>query len=200
MKFLAPVLCALGAGLFGSAHAQNETSSTQPLDAASAAASAPSRPLSVAPNTAPQTSRPQREPIAGPEGHWRWMVSPYALHYTHNPEHRPIWAVGFEKQRPSTYLQGLVFFSNSFGQESAYLYMGQRLRHFSPWEPLYVQWTAGLLYGYKHQYADKVPFNYKGFSPGIILQLGWQINREYAVAANLMGTSALGLMITKDLR
>jgi hypothetical protein len=61
-------------------------------------------------------------------------------------------------------------FSNSFGQPSAYAFAGQRYLDPFGFENWYLQWTAGLLYGYVGEYEDKVPLNYKGFSPGIRTQ------------------------------
>ena len=55
------------------------------------------------------------------------------------------------------------------------------------------KWTAGLLYGYVEPYEDKVPFNYNGFSPGIVLALAYEFRPGWAVQLDALGNS--GLMI-----
>ena len=59
------------------------------------------------------------ESWAGP-GYWRLFAVPYtAFHWRPSDEHKPVWAVGFERQRPDGWLAGASHFSNSFGQPSA---------------------------------------------------------------------------------
>ncbi len=151
--------------------------------------------------TAPTDSRtaPADAPTADAAGHWRLLVSPYSYHYSRSEEHRPVWMVGGEFQRSDAYVLGAVYFSNSFGQDSGYAYVGQRLRHFSAYDPLFAQWTAGIMYGYKGEYADKVPFNHGGFSPGAVLTLGWQFTPRYAAQVNVLGNSALMFQVAVDL-
>lgn len=132
-------------------------------------------------------------------GHWRALFSPYSFHYSRDPEHRSVWMVGGEYQRADSYVLGAVYFSNSFGQDSTYVYGGQRLLNFSAWNQLFAQWTAGLMYGYKRQYADKVPFNHGGFSPGAVLTLGWQFSPRYAAQLNVLGNSAVMFQLAADL-
>jgi hypothetical protein len=138
------------------------------------------------------------KPAVTPD-HWRLLFSPYALHYTHSTEHRPVWGIGLERQRADSYVYGLAFISNSFGQETGYFFGGQRLRNFSHYDKLYAQWTAGLLYGYKRQYADKVPFNHNGYSPGVVLTAGWQFTPKYGMSLNVLGNSALMLQMSAEL-
>lgn len=134
------------------------------------------------------------------QSHWRVMASPYTIHYSHDPNHRPVWMLGLERQRPDDLLWGVCYFSNSFGQPSAYVYGGQRLYDFSAYPQLFAQWTAGLMYGYKGEFQDKVPFNHRGFSPGLVLALGWQFTPRYSVQANILGNSALMFQLTVDLQ
>ncbi len=131
---------------------------------------------------------------------WRLMVSPYSLHYSRSPEHRNVYMIGLERQRADGYLLGASWFRNSFGQPSAYVYGGRRFEHFSRYEPLFAQLTAGLLYGYKEPYEDKVPFNYNGFSPGLVVSLGWQFTPAYSAQLNFLGNSALMLQFSVDFR
>lgn len=126
------------------------------------------------------------------------MASPYTIHYSRDPNHRPVWMLGVERQRDDDLLWGLCYFSNSFGQPSGYVYGGQRLYDFSPWPQLFAQWTAGLMYGYKGEYQDKVPFNHRGYSPGVVLAFGWQFSPRYSLQANVLGNSALMLQVSVE--
>ena len=141
----------------------------------------------------------QSVPEQRPADHWRLLFSPYSFHYSRDPDHRPVWMIGAERQRADTYVLGAVYFSNSFGQDSVYLYGGQRLKNFSAYDQLFAQWTAGLMYGYKGKFADKVPFNHGGFSPGAVLTIGWQFSPRYAAQVNVLGNSALMFQVAADL-
>jgi hypothetical protein len=122
------------------------------------------------------------------------FVSPVTTHYTYNPAHKPVWLIGFEQQLPDKSLRGSAFFSNSFGQESLYVFLwGGRYDDVLGVEGLHAKWTAGALYGYKAPYENKVPLNYKGFSPAIIPSIGYQINSAWSVDALFLGKAALML-------
>jgi len=103
------------------------------------------------------------------------------------------------RERPDGIVWGGAIFSNSFGQPSAYAFGGQRLYRWSPWDPLYAEWTAGLLYGYRGEYKHKVPFNYNGFSPGITVGVGWRYSPAVAGQVNLLGTAGLMFLFTYEL-
>lgn len=120
------------------------------------------------------------------------MGSPYTVHYSYDEHHKYVWALGLERQLADSRLFGASYFTNSFGQPSGYVYGGQRLMGgFTDYPKLYAQWTAGLLYGYRGEYKDKVPFNHNGFSPGLVLSVGWQFTPAYSAQVNVLGTSAL---------
>jgi hypothetical protein len=132
--------------------------------------------------------------------YWRLIASPYTIHYGHDPEHEPVYMIGLERQRRDGWVWGATYFSNSFGQPSGYVYVGEKVLNFTPVDKLFLQWTAGILYGYKDPYEDKVPFNYKGFSPGVTIGLGWQFNRQWSVQAIALGTAGLMFQLAYDLR
>jgi len=133
-------------------------------------------------------------------GHWRVASSPATVHFRHSPEHRPVWALALERQRLDGWLLGASRFSNSFGQPSAYLYVGRRWPGLWGQDPLYGQVSAGMMYGYRGQFEDKVPLNNNGFSPGALVTLGWQFNRKASVAAHMLGDAGLMLQFSWDLR
>lgn len=142
------------------------------------------------------------EPPASAESadFWRLNYSPYTFHFSRTPDHRYVWLLGAERQYANSTLLGAAFFRNSFGQPSAYAYGGKHLTNFSRFEPLFAQWTVGVVYGYKGEFANKVPLNYKGFSPVGVLSLGWQFNRTWSAQVNLLGTAAVMYQVSADLR
>jgi hypothetical protein len=175
MKFLVPALALAAACTAPSVCAQTTT------------------PPAATATTTPAVAAPSTDGVL-----WRVMASPYTIHYSHDEKHRAVWMVGVERERSDGMLLGAVYFSNSFGQPSGFVYGGQRLYDFSPYPQLFAQWTAGVLYGYRGEFKDKVPFNYGGFSPGVVLALGWQFTPRYSVQANVLGNSALMVQFAFD--
>ena len=151
------------------------------------------------------SSPAQASPVASAaasaaEDFWRLNISPYTFHFSRTTDHKYVYLLGAERQYADSTLLGAAFFSNSFGQPSAYVYGGKHLTNFTRFEPLFAQWTVGVAYGYKGQYENKVPLNYKGFSPVGVVSLGWQFNRTYSAQMNLLGTSAVMFQVSANLR
>jgi len=132
--------------------------------------------------------------------HWRLLISPFTHHFRYSAEHRPVWALGVERQRDDGWLAGATYFRNSFGQPSGYVYMGHRYDRLMGVDPLFAQWSAGLLYGYKGKYQTKVPLNVNGYSPGVLLSAGWKFNEQQSVALHLLGDAAVMLQLSYDFR
>ena len=132
-------------------------------------------------------------------GHWRLAISPFSLHFSNNPEHRYVWAVGIERQRSDDWLAGASFFRNSFGQPSAYAYLGKRFPALLDTPQLFGQVSAGMLYGYKGAYKDKVPLNVNGFSPGLLVSAGWQFTPRVSATAHMLGTAGLMVQLAYEL-
>jgi hypothetical protein len=121
-----------------------------------------------------------------------WQFSPYTLHYSYDTEHRPVRMVGLEREHADGKLDGLVLFSNSFGQPSAYIYpWGGVYKNMWGVAPLSFRWTAGLLYGYKPPYENKVPLNHNGLSPGAIIAFGYKFQSGWEAQLDMLGTAAL---------
>lgn len=132
--------------------------------------------------------------------YWRIVASPYTHHWRYSPEHEPVYALGVERQYPDRWLLGGAFFTNSFGQPSAYAYIGQRWDNLLNQPPLFFQWSFGILYGYTGKYASKVPMNVDGFSPGALVGLGWQFDRNMSLAFHLLGDAGVMFQFAYDLR
>ncbi len=137
--------------------------------------------------------------LLGP-GFWRVAASPVALHFRYNPKHRNVWALGLERQRPDDWMAGASFFSNSFGQPSSYVYVGKRYPALWGDPKWFGQLSGGLMYGYRGEFQNKVPLNYKGFSPGALVTLGWQFHKDGAAAVHMLGDAGMMLQLSWDLR
>lgn len=139
-------------------------------------------------------------PAIGDPGHWRLLLSPYALHFRYSPEHKQVWALGVERQRDDGWLGGASYFRNSFGQPSGYAYIGKRYDHLLGDTLLFAQWSAGVLYGYVGKYKTKVPLNYRGFAPGALASMGWQINAQSSATLHVLGDAGLMLQLAYAFR
>jgi hypothetical protein len=135
-------------------------------------------------------------------GHWRLAVTPGMVHWNRSPPepYKHVWGVAVERQRGDGWLYGGSYFSNSFGQDSGYAYLGRQYPDLLDKPQLFWQWSAGLLYGYKGAYADRVPVNYKAFSPGLVVSLGWQFDPQFAALINVVGDAGLMLQLSYDWR
>lgn len=125
---------------------------------------------------------------------WELTASPYTYHFHPSDEHEYVYAIGLLKRLEDRWIAGGSYFSNSFGQPSGYVYVGQRYENFTGFEKWYLQWNVGILYGYVGEYKDKVPFNYKGFSPGFVPSVGYKFTERVYGELDLLGNS--GLMFT----
>lgn len=134
-----------------------------------------------------------------PEGQARYEVfaSPYTHHWSHDPEHRPVFALALNRHLRDDRFCGLSLFRNSFGQPSAYLYAGQRWNDIIPgWPQVYAQVSAGVIYGYVGQYKNKVPGNVAGFSPAIVPAIGYRFNQRLGAEMQILGTAAVMFGLT----
>lgn len=131
---------------------------------------------------------------------YRLILSPFTHHFNYSEEHKDVWLVGVFREREDGAVAGAAFFKNSFGQSSAYIYpFGKIYRGFFDQPRLYAKVTAGLLYGYRGQYKDKVPFNSNGFSPGIVPAIGWEHASGHQAQINFLGNSAVMFQVSVPL-
>jgi len=129
------------------------------------------------------------------------QISPYSYHFSPSDDHENVYMVGLEREHANGKLDGVVFFSNSFGQPSVFIYpWGGVYHNIFGVKPLSFKWTAGLLYGYVEPYEDKVPFNYNGFSPGIVLALAYEFLPGWSVQLDALGNSGLMLQLNMALK
>ena len=122
----------------------------------------------------------------------QWQFSPYTRHFFPSEEHRNVVMFGLEREDSTGKLDGGTVFSNSFGQPSLYWYpWGQAYHDFWGVKSLSFKWTAGFLYGYKEPYANKVPLNFDGFSPGAIIAFAYEFKPGWSVQLDWLGTAGL---------
>jgi hypothetical protein len=126
-----------------------------------------------------------------PTKKWDLTLSPYTLHWSDNPDHKPVVLVALDRHLKGNRFCGLALFSNSFGQESAYIYAGQQWNDLFGNPKLFTKLSAGFLYGYRDQYKDKIPYNKYGLAPVIIPSLGYAFTPQDAAQVYLLGTAGL---------
>ncbi len=132
------------------------------------------------------------EPGAWKVDHWYIYTSLYTRHFDPQPEHvNKQKMLGIEAQMTNNWVFGFSTFDNSFGQRSEYLYAGYRwaLFHSPYW---YFKLTGGLLYGYKDEYKDKIPYNDLGIAPAAIPTLGFHY-KSFVMELNLAGNAAINV-------
>ncbi len=150
---------------------------------------------------AQQNTAPEIGIDAGKRNVLRLQFSPYTYHYNYNPAHVNVLMVGVEREYPDAKLDGVILFSNSFGQPSSYLYpWGGVYREFGGIQHLSFKWTAGLMYGYKEPYKRKVPLNYNGFSPVLIPALAYEFKPGWSAQLNILGIAAIMFQLNIPLR
>ena len=131
------------------------------------------------------------EGAAEPKHRGEISFSPYTLHWSRSPEHKHVVLVAIDQPMPGDRLCGLSLFSNSFGQPSVYVYVGQQFNRVLGVPELFIKLTAGILYGYVQPYEDKVPLNHNGFSPAIIPAIGYQLSPQDSVQMKVLGNAGL---------
>jgi hypothetical protein len=121
-----------------------------------------------------------------------WQFSPYSYHFSQDPDHEPVVMVGIERAYPNAKVDGFALFTNSFGQPTIYVYpWGGTYKSIAGIEHLTFKWTAGLMFGYREPYEDKVPLNYKGLSPVVIPALVYEFKPGWSGQLNILGTAGV---------
>lgn len=122
---------------------------------------------------------------------WEAVVSPFALHWSSDEEHRHVVLLGLERSTSDGWLAGASVFRNSFGQPSAYGYYGYKWNGLFDNPAVFLKLSGGVLYGYKGRYKNKVPFNHNGFGLAAIPAVGYQLSTQDAVQIGILGTAAI---------
>jgi hypothetical protein len=125
-------------------------------------------------------------------------VGPYVYHRIDNSDHNQ-WPrlIGVEYETGAHWLGGAAAFRNSYYQNAAYLYAGKRWFIPSLNENLYIKLSAGLVYGYRKPYEDKLPVNHDGYGLGIVPALGYQFGRAN-LQLEFVGTDVMAITFGYD--
>ena len=135
---------------------------------------------------------------AQPTKKWDLTISPFTYHWTHNPEHKNVVLVGIDSHLKGDRFCGLALFTNSFGQGSAYGYVGQQWNGIFGNPNLFTKVSAGLIYGYRGQYKNKIPFNNLGIAPAIIPSIGYAFSPKDSAQIFLLGIAGLNFTYTRS--
>ena len=128
---------------------------------------------------------------AEPTKKWDLTISPYTHHWTNNPEHKQVILVALDSHVRGGRFCGLALFTNSFGQGSAYAYVGQQWDGLFGNPKLFTKLSAGFLYGYRGEYKEKIPFNNYGIAPAIIPSLGYAFTSKDSAQVFVLGNAGL---------
>lgn len=119
---------------------------------------------------------------------WYVQGSVWTTHFDPQPDHNNNQdLIGLERHRDDSYLWGAATFRHSFGERSWYGYTGKRFEFAGT--PFNAKLTAGLLYGYRREYRDKIPLNRFGVAPAVIPSVGASYQRV-GVDVVLLGAAA----------
>jgi hypothetical protein len=122
---------------------------------------------------------------------WDLTLSPYTYHWHYNPDHKRVFLGAIDRHIIGNRFCGLALFTNSFGQNSAYLYAGKQWDGFGGNPQIFSKVTAGLIYGYHGQYKDKIPFNNYGIAPAIIPSVGYKFSPNQSAQIFVLGAAGL---------
>jgi hypothetical protein len=139
--------------------------------------------------------------IAGadqPKKKWDLTLSPYTHHWSNNPEHKQVLLGALDSHVSGGRFCGLALFTNSFGQGSAYAYVGQQWDGILGNPKLFSKVSAGLLWGYRGEYKDKIPFNQAGIAPAVIPSLGYYVTPKDSAQVYLLGNAGLLFAYTRS--
>jgi len=128
---------------------------------------------------------------AQPTKKWDLTLSPYTHHWSYSPEHKQVMLGALDSHVSGGRFCGMALFTNSFGQGSTYVYVGQQWDGIWGNPQLFTKVSAGLLYGYRGAYKDKIPFNQAGIAPAIIPSLGYAITPKDSAQVFLLGNAGL---------
>ena len=145
----------------------------------------------VSPNPCPEFLSSQDAPEPDSDKQWDLTLSPYTHHWSFSPDHRPVFLGALDRTVAGNRFCGLALFRNSFGQPSAYIYVGQQWNNLMGNPQLFAKVSAGLIYGYKGKYQHKIPFNDYGIAPAIIPSVGYSFTRDDSLQVMVLGTAGL---------
>lgn len=129
--------------------------------------------------------------------YWYVQTSVYTKHFKPKSAHNNNQElIGLERHTENSYLMGAATFLHSYGKRSYYGYVGRRYDFIGT--PFYGKVSAGLLYGYKGKYRNKIPLNRFEIAPAVVPSLGVKYRRLGAEVV-LLGAAATMINIGLEL-
>ena len=135
-------------------------------------------------------------PALAQDRQWNLTLAPYAHHWSYSPEHRPVFLGAIDRHVNGNRFCGLALFTNSFGQPSAYGYVGQQWDNIFGNPKLFTKVSAGLIYGYRGKHKNAIAFNQLGVAPAVIPSLGYAFNPQDSAQVFLLGTAGVTFTYT----
>lgn len=129
---------------------------------------------------------------------WDLSISPYTHHWHDSDDHKNVLLVALDRHLAGNRFCGLALFTNSFGQPSAYGYVGQQWNNIAGNPKLFTKVSAGLIWGYRDEHQDAIPFNRYGVAPAIIPSLGYAFTPNESGQVFLLGTAGLTFAYVKS--
>jgi hypothetical protein len=129
---------------------------------------------------------------------WDLSISPYTHHWHDSDDHKNVFLVALDRHLAGNRFCGLALFTNSFGQPSAYGYVGQQWNNIAGNPKLFSKVSAGLIWGYRNEHQDAIPFNRYGIAPAIIPSLGYAFTPNESGQVFLLGTAGLTFAYVKS--
>jgi hypothetical protein len=143
---------------------------------------------SAATTAAPTEAKPAETKDASPQ--LTLMLGSYTHHFNPKPTHRKVFLLGLEREHANAKLDGIVLFTNSFGQPSVYVYpWGGVYKSIFGVDKLAFKWTGGIIYGYRGEFKNEVA-NVGGFAPVIIPALSYTFKPGWSAQVNMLGKAA----------
>ena len=119
------------------------------------------------------------------------QTSLWTVHFNPDEDHSNNQRlINVELEKANHWVFGFALFQNSFDQPSQYVYGGYLWTLPKTRELAYFKLTGGILHGYTGEHEDAVPYNYRGFSPGILPSL-WVKYKRIQSEIVLFGTAGL---------
>lgn len=146
------------------------------------------------PSTQAVTAQTEQSPYK-----YTLMLSAYTYHFNPKPTHKRVLMAGVEREHANAKLDGVVLFSNSFGQPSIYVYpFGGVYKSIFGVDHLSFKWTAGLIYGYKGEFKDEIA-NLGGFAPVVVPAIAYGFKQGWSAQVNLLGAAAVQFQLNVPL-
>jgi hypothetical protein len=130
-------------------------------------------------------------PAPAKDKQWDLTLAPYAHHWNYSPDHRPVFLGAIDRHVSGNRFCGVALFRNSFGQPASYVYVGKQWNNLLGNPHLSSKVSAGLIYGYKGKYQDKIPFNDYGIAPVIIPSINYAFSRQDSAQVFILGNAGL---------